>query len=155
MKLVINKCYGGFSLSPLAVKRMAELRGEECFFFKSNYGLGPEYFPISVEEAQEDHYSWTAFKVSNPTDFFSFENFHQLPTEERIKMNENYSKVNLNCRPENRSDPLLVQTVEELGKKANGSCAELKIIEIPDGIEWEIDEYDGMESVRECHRSWS
>jgi hypothetical protein len=151
MKLVINKCYGGFSLSPLAVKRMAELRGEECFFFKEK---SRKYTPITIEKAQKE-FLWTAFKVKNPTDYFSYENFHSLSIEDKVKLNQSYSKVNLTCRPENRSDPLLVQTVEELGEKANGSCAELKIIEIPDGIEWEINEYDGMESVRECHRSWS
>lgn len=136
---------------------MAELRDEECFFFKRDYakGLEEEYLPISVEEAQENHYSWSAFKVKNPADFFSYKDFYRLSMEDRRKMNENYSKINLDCRPENRSDPILVQTVEELGEKANGSCAKLKVIEIPDDIEWEIDEYDGMESVRECHRSWS
>ena len=29
-----------------------------------------------------------------------------------------------------------------------------KIIEIPDDIEWEIDNYDGIESIHEKHRSW-
>lgn len=39
--------------------------------------------------------------------------------------------------------------------KADGKCAELKIIEIPDDIEWEIEEYDGWEHVAEKHRVWS
>lgn len=30
----------------------------------------------------------------------------------------------------------------------------LEVIEIPDGIEWEICEYDGMEWVAEKHRKW-
>lgn len=53
-----------------------------------------------------------------------------------------------------RNDPLLIQVVEELQEKANGSCAKLKIVEIPDGIEWEIDEYDGQESIHEKHDTW-
>lgn len=53
-----------------------------------------------------------------------------------------------------RNNPLLIQTVEHLGKEANGVCAELKIIEIPDGVEWYIEEYDGMEWVAEKHRTW-
>jgi len=44
--------------------------------------------------------------------------------------------------------------VKELGKKSWGRCAELKIVEIPNGIEYEIDNYDGVETVHEKHRSW-
>ena len=53
-----------------------------------------------------------------------------------------------------RDDPDLVAIVEEMGEKANGVCAKLKVVEIPDGIEWEVDEYDGHEQVSEKHRSW-
>ena len=55
-----------------------------------------------------------------------------------------------------RTDPEVIAVIEKLGsEKASGFCARLKVIEIPDGIEWEIDEYDGLETVREKHRSWS
>jgi hypothetical protein len=54
-----------------------------------------------------------------------------------------------------RNNPVLVQVVEELGKDADGAHAELKVVEIPDDIEWEIEEYDGREWVSEIHRSWS
>ena len=53
-----------------------------------------------------------------------------------------------------RTDPILIQVVETLGAEANGSCAKLRIIEIPDDVEWEITEYDGNESVEEVHRKW-
>ena len=53
-----------------------------------------------------------------------------------------------------RDDPTLVQVVEELGEKSWGRHSELKIVEIPDDVEWYIDEYDGIESVNEQHRSW-
>jgi hypothetical protein len=45
--------------------------------------------------------------------------------------------------------------VETLGSAANGWAAELKVVEIPDGIEWYVDDYDGLEVVNEKHRSWS
>jgi hypothetical protein len=54
-----------------------------------------------------------------------------------------------------RSDPRLVELVETLGDKASGKYAELKVVEIPDGVEWEIEEYDGTEWVAEKHRTWS
>jgi hypothetical protein len=54
-----------------------------------------------------------------------------------------------------RDDPDLVAVVETLGKAADDQCAELKVVEIPDGIDWYIDEYDGREHVAERHRTWS
>ena len=56
---------------------------------------------------------------------------------------------------EKRNNPLLVQVVEELGAKANDTFADLKIVDIPDDVEWYIHEYDGLESVYEQHRTWS
>jgi hypothetical protein len=53
-----------------------------------------------------------------------------------------------------RNDPRLVEVVERLGDRANGRHAELVVVEIPDDVNWEIHDYDGMETVREKHRSW-
>lgn len=53
-----------------------------------------------------------------------------------------------------RDDPLLVQVVKEMGEEADGFCAQLKVVTIPDGVDWEIDEYDGSETIHEKHRSW-
>ena len=53
-----------------------------------------------------------------------------------------------------RDDLILIQVVEEFGNSANGSFAELKVVEIPDGVEWVVEEYDGMEWVAEKHKTW-
>jgi len=53
-----------------------------------------------------------------------------------------------------RDDPVLVSVVRELGAKANGNFAELKIVEIPTSVDWQINEYDGREWVAEAHRTW-
>jgi len=53
-----------------------------------------------------------------------------------------------------RDDEALVQVVEQLGEKANDNYSDLKIVEIPDDVEWTIQEYDGMEWVAEKHRIW-
>jgi hypothetical protein len=53
-----------------------------------------------------------------------------------------------------RTDPELVRVVEELGGAADGAHAKLKVVEIPDGVEFDIDEYDGIESIHERHQSW-
>lgn len=53
-----------------------------------------------------------------------------------------------------RTDPYLVQVVEELGELANGQYANLRIADVPDGVDWYIDDYDGIETVHETHSSW-
>ncbi len=53
-----------------------------------------------------------------------------------------------------RNDPILVSVVEDLGEEAFGLYSSLKVVEIPDGIEWEIMEYDGNEHIAEKHRTW-
>jgi hypothetical protein len=56
---------------------------------------------------------------------------------------------------QDRADPDLIAVVEELGERANGWASELKIVEIPDDVQFHIHEYDGMEHVAENHRTWS
>lgn len=46
-----------------------------------------------------------------------------------------------------RHDPILVSVVEELGEEANDRLSELAIIDIPEGYDYIIDEYDGVEGV--------
>ena len=53
-----------------------------------------------------------------------------------------------------RDDPDLIAVVQDWGRAANGRFAELKIIQIPTGVEWTIQEYDGKEWVAEKHRTW-
>jgi len=150
MKIVKNSCFGGFGLSPLAVKRLAELQGKECYFFLVDLKTD-EWKEISEEEAASS-LLWNAFSVKKPESF--------LPEEKRDAdgscktYNEAFEKIELTASPEDRTNPLLVQVVEELGVKASGISAKLKVVEIPDDIEWEIDDYDGMETIREKHRSW-
>lgn len=55
---------------------------------------------------------------------------------------------------EDRSDPDLIAVVEEMGEGANGEYARLKVVEIPDYVDWYIEEYDGLEWVAEAHRTW-
>jgi len=55
----------------------------------------------------------------------------------------------------NRADEDLVEVVETLGSAANGNYSNLKVVEIPDGVEWFVNEYDGLEHVAERHRTWS
>ena len=54
-----------------------------------------------------------------------------------------------------RDHPLLVACVEFMGAGASGMHANLKVIEIPDGIDWEIVESpSGWERVYEKGHAW-
>lgn len=89
MKVVINRCFGGFVLSAQAQRRLEALRGDA---------------------------------------------------------NGRWRDL--------RSDPRLVQVVEELGEKASGEHSKLSVVEVPDDVAWSIEEYDGNEWVAEVHRTW-
>jgi len=54
-----------------------------------------------------------------------------------------------------RDDCDLVTVVEGLGEKANDRFSDLKVVEIPADVQWEIAEYDGLEHIAEVHRTWS
>ena len=56
---------------------------------------------------------------------------------------------------EDRADADLIAIVEEMGSDANGRYSDLRIVTVPDDVEWEIAEYDGNEHVAEKHRTWS
>lgn len=53
-----------------------------------------------------------------------------------------------------RDDPKLVAVVEELGEESWGTFARLKVVDIPDHVNWQIAEYDGKEWVAEVHDTW-
>lgn len=54
-----------------------------------------------------------------------------------------------------RTNKNLIEMIETLGKIANAQFANLKVIEVPDDVEFEIEEYDGLEHIAEKHRTWS
>lgn len=152
MKIVINTCFGGFSLSGAALRRIAELQGRECYFF--NYQIRESRY-IPITEDANATLGFTAFDIPNPNEIFGKQDWYLMSAEEREVNSTLYKKHIIDNRPEDRTDPLLIQVIEELGSKGNGRHAKLSVIEIPDDVEWEIDEYDGVETVREVHRSWS
>ena len=136
MELVINRCYGGFGLSQLAVREYLKRKGKECFVYNDeNIGSGKLYRQTEIENA-------------NIFSIYTTKDFGETTTWEEIQEHYFYP------RNIDRTDLDLIEVVKKLGNKANGTCSELKIVEIPDGIEWEISEYDGLETVEEKHRSW-
>ncbi len=120
MKVAINTCFGGFSLSDAAFEKLLERMG------------------IEFEVVTNDGHSGLL------THYYR---------KGMVGKNDAYlSQYDFN---RDRSDADLIAVIEEMGAAAaSGKYAEIKIVEIPDGVEFEIDEYDGVEHVAEKHRTW-
>jgi hypothetical protein len=108
MKIVINRCFGGFGLSTEAHAFIAKRKG----------------WNHACDDWDKDYWYSEPGKAVYENDLLRF-------------------------------DPDLVAAVETLGADANGHYSELKIVDVPDEVDWYIHEYDGLEEVRERHRSWS
>lgn len=110
MKVVINNCFGGFSVSKKCAEYMASKGSERAKKELEQNTKGRGFFGHGYVEGFDGEYE--------------------------------------------RTDPLLVEAVETLKEEANGNSAELKVVEIPDDIEYYIHEYDGYEEIHENHHSW-
>ena len=139
MKIVINKCYGGFGLSLKAQKRFWELQGKEIFFYSKTAYKYSHGFNEYKKLTNLNRNNFLAYVLTKDLG----EVVNKLPID--------YLFYDDDIK---RDNPYLIQVIEELGYEANGSHADLKIVEIPDGVEWEIEEYDGIECVVEKHRVW-
>lgn len=141
-EIVINVCHGGFGLSHEGMLEYARLRGITLY-------------PEKRSESFMDFFTYWTVPVEQRLKTVGDEDFYKMSMEDRQKYNNEYRDQWIYERDIERDDIFLVQTVKNLGKKANDSYASLKIVEIPDGVEWEIGEYDGLEWVAEKHRTWS
>ena len=147
-KIVINVCFGGFSLSNKAIKRYLELKGKECHTYKNDFS-NKIFTKIS-----DDNDLFCPFTFTK--DFGDEFEEPEWKDKKGVKTKE-YKKVwdyHFSSNDVKRDDSILIKVIKELGKKADGKCAKLSIVEIPDDVEWEIEEYDGVEKVVEKHRSW-
>lgn len=138
MEIVINKCYGGFGLSIKGLYRYCEKKYGQAYVYKSDgteRGMGTQV-PYSDN-------------IKSTLDYYISPEDHKGSVDLNDMIWIAYWDIK-------RNDPALVATVRELGDEANGKYARLEIVEIPDdvGDNWHIDEYDGMETIHENHRSW-
>ena len=118
MKIVINRCHGGFGLSNAAFEKLLERKG-----------IAFDCAPGKAKMVGNDYYE-AGHSGDRKRLLFEFDYY------------------------EHRNDPDLIAVVEEMGESSHSWAAELRIVEIPDDVEWEIAEYDGLEWVAEKHRTW-
>lgn len=148
-KIVINTQFGGFGLSHEAIMEYAKLKGITLY-------------------AWPDEISEKEYGKGLPLDKYFLVHYTTVPREEYVKITDEErqkpavvgryaksSKLYFSERDIPRDDADLIKIVSTMKKKANGEFATLKIVRIPDNIEWEIEEYDGLETVAEKHREWS
>lgn len=137
MKIILNKCFGGFGISHEGYKLYAKKKGLNLFAYKTSN----DNFKY-LEKINDDSIGVLTYYFTKDLGL----KIHRDDIEEW--------ESHLYLSGEYRTDPILIEVVEELKEKANGSCSELTIVEIPDDMEYEITEYDGIETLREKHRSW-
>ena len=132
MKVIINNCYGGFGLSDQAYRLLIK-RGMKKTIYNAKGDCDDPKADIV------DSWDATCYKEAG-----------------KYKgLGGRYSFVRDSFGDHGcRTDPRVIGVVEELGKKANGQCADLKIVEVPDDVKWDIEEYDGWEHIAETHRTW-
>lgn len=144
MKVVINGRFGGFSISLAAAKHMAaagSVRAQkEVAEHDATLAMFAKYKADGTLPEGESDFTAKMFDIN--IRYGSEPDFH------------GYGYVHGSGGGYERDDPLLVAAVEALGPSANGKHSSLRIVEIPDGIEWEINEYDGNEHIAEKHRTW-
>ena len=140
MKIAINSCYGGFSLSPKACLYLYKNKAKSLKMYTTTEWYGSP----RTKQAASNLKIWRAY-LKNPKEY---------KDRYLTVFTPNFRKV-IDPRDIDGTDPVLIKYVEKLKEKANGSCAKLKVIEIPDGVNYTITEYDGLEQVEEIHQIWS
>ena len=130
MKVVINNCYGGFSLSESGIARYLEL---------SNLEMTANFYDRDIPRDDAALIQVVQSGIARYLELKGIE----------------WPNAGFYDRDIPRDDAALIQVVQELGDAANGSCADLKIVEVPDEVDWYVEEYDGNEWVAEKHRTWS
>lgn len=134
-KIAINTRVGGFALSPRAVKRYLELKDLPCYFYEIKFLTSGDVFVRT--ETPHDDYPYVAMVDLG-------RRISQIP-----------AKHFFNSRRIPRDDATLIRVIEELGVAANAELSQLKVVEIPDNVKWEIQEGEaGAESIHEKHRVW-
>lgn len=137
MKVILNKCYGGFGVSQEAYELYAKKKGIELFAYKLEIVSGKPIYKKTDTGS-------SIFAITFTKDFGDY-----------IDLSDGISKKYcLDLRSNHREDPVLIEVVEELGDRANSPFSKLVVVNIPDDMEYEIDEYDGVEMLHQKVEKW-
>lgn len=137
MKVILNKCYGGFDVSYKGHQLYAEKKNLPLYAYILDYEKAGHYKKIN--EVIDNNFRYMYFTKDFGDDF--------KPTD---KDWNHY----LYLGSEYRQDPILIEVVEELGKEASGRNGNLIVIDVPYGMKYVIDDYDGIETLHEDVPVW-
>ena len=139
MKVVINRCFGGFGLSERAYERLIELGVPVRAYIEQKQN--PETRLYEPESWNDGEVIFD--RALTPEQDFSDEAHRRW-----------FGRYWDSWLCDQRTHPLLIQVVEELRVTASGNNANLAVVEIPDGIDYTIEDYDGSEHIAEVHNTW-
>lgn len=140
MKVAYNACFGGFGLSHLALVEYAKRKG---FVLTAYSQTKYKHSSGENEYAKDDDPSgmFIYYATKDLGDVIS-----EIP--DGLGYYKDFDGSDSRC------DDDLIDIIEALGDKANNMFSNLKIKEIPDGVEFEITEYDGNEDVVPPRMTW-
>lgn len=150
MKVVINRCFGGFGVSALALKELVK-RNAKCI--KS---FTPKFYYGGENRIFSERYEWEFMWKKDFDNFVDIgDGFKADKNDHLVYKDGLLYQLSVRGDPDVRCDKDLIEVIEMLGTKKSSSCfAELIIVKIPDGIKYDIYNYDGVESIHEVHRVW-
>lgn len=137
MKVILNKCYGGFGVSQEAYELYAKKKGIEIFVYKLECTNDKPIY-------RKTDMGSSIFTITFTKDFGDYVDLYD----------DNSEKYILELCSNHREDPVLIEVVEELGDRANSPFSKLVVVDIPDGMEYEIDDYDGVETLHQKVEKW-
>lgn len=150
MKIVINRCHGSFGLSHAGMEYYYRLKGITEFFYYlriRNRKTNPFHLYKRISPDENELSMLEQDIVCILTKDFGSEGMIDISSED-------FQKYHLSDYHIDRIDEDLIKTVTDLGEKANNMYSQLVIVEIPDDVQWQINEYDGVEWVAKVHRRW-
>ena len=139
-KVILNKCYGMFQVSPRGYSLYAKKIGKQIYCYRGS--RDSENGHVYVKESLNE------FIKDGPT-FFYFYSTVNHGDKVTCSLCKNDFEGCLILDEEHRFDPILIEVIKELGDDASGTGSELRIVEIPDDVaeDYMIDNYDGFEKL--------
>jgi len=153
-EILLNKCYGGYSLSSEAIHCYMMRRYGECYFYGYDETREHGLCLLDIAETLGSENTYGNSRLRFVSAVFLGETCSSDDIYDREGV---FVAYDFGSSFAMREDPLLISIVRELGDAANGRYAELEIVNIPDNLaggNYVIDEYDGIETLHAEIEMW-